>query len=168
MLAGASLHPRDRLVDGAGQGPRPRPAHGQDAEGNTMSDWTVDTLRELMDQRFADQEKAVQAALAAAKEAVAAALAAAEKAVVKAELSSKDRLDAHNGLQQQLENLMATLMPRVEAEQRIATNADKIDVLAARLDKMDGRSHGLSAGWGVLVAAMTLIIGVVAVYAALR
>lgn len=38
MLAGASLHPRDQLVDGAGQGPRPRPAHGQDAEGNA---WPV-------------------------------------------------------------------------------------------------------------------------------
>lgn len=133
-----------------------------------MSDWTVDTLRELMEQRFADQEKAVQAALAAAKEAVAAALAAAEKAVVKAELSAKDRLDAHNGLQQQIQSILSTLMPRVEAEQRDANNADKIDAIATRQDKMEGRSSGFSAGWAVLVAAVTVIVGIVALYAALR
>jgi hypothetical protein len=63
---------------------------------------------------------------------------------------------------------MATLMPRVEAEQRIATNADKIDVIAARLDKMDGRSHGMSTSWAVLIGAMTLVVGVLAVYAALK
>ena len=36
-----------------------------------MSQWTIETLKELMEQRFIDQDKAVQAALQAAKEAVA-------------------------------------------------------------------------------------------------
>ena len=42
--------------------------------------WTVETLKAHFEQRFADQEKAVSAALASAEKAVAAALAAAEKA----------------------------------------------------------------------------------------
>jgi len=42
--------------------------------------WTVETLKSHFEQRFIDVDKAVNAALAAAKEAVAAALAAAEKA----------------------------------------------------------------------------------------
>lgn len=44
-----------------------------------ISGWTVDTLKEYVGQRFADQDKAVQAALLAAKEAVLKAEAASEK-----------------------------------------------------------------------------------------
>jgi hypothetical protein len=47
------------------------------------------TLKEYVDRRFDDQEKAVQAALMAADKGVSAALASAEKAVDKAESSSE-------------------------------------------------------------------------------
>jgi hypothetical protein len=46
----------------------------------TSGAWTIETLKQHFDQRLMDQDKAVQAALAAAEKAVAAALAAAEKA----------------------------------------------------------------------------------------
>lgn len=54
-----------------------------DADG-----WTVVTLKAYFEQRFADYEKAVSAALAAAEKAVAAALAAAEKAREQAQADS--------------------------------------------------------------------------------
>jgi hypothetical protein len=47
------------------------------------------TLKEYVDRRFDDQEKAVQAALLAADKGVSAALASAEKAVDKAEAGSE-------------------------------------------------------------------------------
>ncbi len=140
--------------------------------------WNVDTLRvhleamvdaaaALNTQRFTDTDKAVQAALAAQEKAVAAALSAAERAVNKAEAAAEKRADAANEFRGQLSDQAARLMPRAEAEQRIQTVADKIDVLAARVDKTEGRSGGVGVGWGYLAAAIGVIAGLVAIYIAL-
>src|ERR1700677_2135325 len=51
------------------------------------SEWTVETLKAHYDQRFIDQDRAVQAALNAA-----------EKAVTKAETASEKRFDGVNEL----------------------------------------------------------------------
>lgn len=119
-------------------------------------------------QRFADTDKAVQAALVAQEKAVAAALAAAERAVNKAEAAAEKRADAANEFRGQLADQAARLMPRAEAEQRIGTVADKIDALAARVDKTEGRSGGVNAGWMILAAAVPMIAAVIAMVTALR
>src|SRR5688572_25286977 len=89
--------------------------------GETQKDesgWTVDTLgqhiRDLMeaesrrvDERFADQKDATITALAAAKE-----------ATTKAEVSATERLEAHNGVQEQSARDRATFVPRNEIESR--------------------------------------------------
>jgi len=90
------------------------------------SSWTVDTLKshfeELLaevdkryEQRFEGQEKAVNAALTAAKEAVA-----------KAENAAEKRFDSVNEFRGQLSDQARTFMPRPESEQRMQTLDDKI------------------------------------------
>lgn len=135
-------------------------------------EWTLETLAvHLMalcdertiryEQRFTAQEKAVAAALISAKE-----------AVNKAEMATEKRFDASNAYRAQLSEQAATFMPRLEAEQRIAQNTEKIDNLAAstshsfasmgsRLDKMVGRSTGLADGWGYLVGFVGLVGGAI-------
>ena len=73
------------------------------------SEWTVETLKAHYDQRFIDQDRAVQAALNAA-----------EKAVTKAETASEKRFDAVNEFRAQLADQAQTFIPRAEAELQFA------------------------------------------------
>lgn len=59
------------------------------------------------------------------------------------------------------------LMPRAEAEARFAVLAEKIDSIASRLDRGEGRSGGLGAGWGYLVGAAGLVAAIIAIFVAL-
>lgn len=150
------------------------------------SGWTVDTLlayvdrilqerderyRELiraversMEQGFIEKEKAVNAALTAAKEAVA-----------KAETAAEKRFDNQNEFRAQLADQATLFIPRREAEQGQQRNAEKIEatdrrvaevtaLFSARLDKLDGRSAGINSSVGFVfatIAAGAAIIGVV-------
>jgi hypothetical protein len=105
----------------------------------------VDHLRDLMDQRFRAQEQAID----------------------KAERSVERRLEGMNEFRQTLTDQAATFMPRGEAEQRAGANAEKIDGLAARLDRLEGRSGGASATWGYIFAAVAAIVAVMSVVALL-
>lgn len=111
----------------------------------------------LTSQRFTDQDRAVLAALAAQEKAIGAALAAAERAVGKSELAAEKRFDAVNEFRAQLADQATTFIPRAEAEQRMAANAEKIDALATRIDRTEGHSGGMNAGWAIL-AGVTLVI----------
>jgi hypothetical protein len=154
------------------------------------SDWTVDNLREylerriddehaltlqqfvalhaLLEERYGTQTKALDAAFVAAEKAVQTALASAEKAVVKAETAAERRFESVNEFRQTLTDQATTFMPRTEAEQRIATNAEKIDALAARVDKTEGRSGGLGTSWSLLVSAVSLIAVIITIYLATK
>jgi len=110
----------------------------------------------------------VQAALVAQEKAVAAALAAADRAVSKAELAAGARFDSVNEFRAALTDQTATFIPRAECEQRIATNAEKIDVLAARLDKQEGRSGGLNAGWAIVGSVVLVVSAVITTYIAIH
>ncbi len=124
-----------------------------------MNGWTLETLKEHYDSRFDAQEKAVMAALAAA-----------EKAVIKAETAAERRFESVNEFRGQLTDQAATFMPRLEAEQRIGQLAEKVEGLikanaatftsmGTRLDLAQGRSSGLAAGWGFLVAGIGALVG---------
>jgi hypothetical protein len=130
---------------------------------NDDSPWSLETLRiyletliraanESVTQRFEDRDKAVSAAFAAAKEAVA-----------KAELAAEKRLDSVNEFRAQLSDQTATFIPRAEAEQRFVTTNDKISELAARQDRNEGKSTGISTLWGVIVGAIGLVAAVVTI-----
>ncbi len=57
------------------------------------SGWTLDTLKEFTDQRFADADKAIAAALIAQEKQVSASLESTKEAITKAEASADKRFD---------------------------------------------------------------------------
>lgn len=122
-----------------------------------VSGWTVDTLKEHFSQRFTDSDKAIQAALLAAKE-----------AVLKAENATEKRFEATNEFRGQLADQTATLLPRSEYDSNHKALEDKIDALTDRMNRNDGKSSGLSAGWGYLVGAIVLAATIISVILALN
>jgi hypothetical protein len=125
--------------------------------GETQKDesgWTVDTLKEFMTQRFADQDKAVQAALLAAKE-----------AVLKAEVASEKRFESVNEFRGQLADQTATLMPRQEYTVQHAALMEKVNDLTDRVNISDGKARGsqitvgkIYAGLGAAVTILSIIV----------
>ena len=126
------------------------------------------SLREYVDGRFEAQEKAVAAALAAAKSAVDAALAAAQKAVDKAEAASEKRFESVNEFRAALSDASRLNMPRTEAEQQIRTLNDKIEVVSARLAAREERGEGKGQVWSLIGAVVAVIASLVAIVVALR
>lgn len=135
--------------------------------GDGGSGWTLDTLLVHVkalyaesdlryQQRYDAQQKALDAALLAAKEAVQAALAAAKEAVVKAELSADKRLELLN----ELRTGVATT-EQLEALEKVVTELGK------RIDRSEGHSQGLGAGWGYLLAVIGAVAAVIAVVVSL-
>ena len=109
-------------------------------------------------QRFDAQGQALTAALLAAEKAVQTALIAAEKAVAKAETANEKRFESVNEFRKTLSDQTASFPSRVELQ----ALADRVSDLATRMDKTEGRSSGLSTGWGVLVAVAGLALAAVA------
>ncbi len=124
----------------------------------------LDMLREEMDkryqQRFDAQQQALQDALVAQEKAVTAALMAADRAVVKAETASEKRFDGVNEFRGAMADLQSGLMPRSEAEQRIAALAEKFDDLADRVNRSEGKGSGVAASWAVGVAAVFVLLAI--------
>lgn len=104
-------------------------------------------------QRFDAQEKAVREALLAAERAVQVAEANAEKW----RMNSNEWRGAMNDRER-------NLMPRIEAERAIAANSEKIDALATRLDRTEGRSGGLHSGWLWILGGVGLISTVINIF----
>jgi hypothetical protein len=136
------------------------------------SGWTIDTLREHVEallgekdlrdqQRYDSQVKALEAALTAQQEAVRAAMAAAERAGEKVEIASEKRFDQVNEFRQLVQDIIASLMPRAEAEQRLTGLAEKVEELKLAVGKGAARGAGLAAGWGYLLGAVGLAAAII-------
>jgi hypothetical protein len=115
-----------------------------------MSDWTTETLKELMEQRFVDQDKAVQAALLAAKE-----------AVLKAETATEKRFEASNEFRAQLADQTATFIPRPEFTAKYGALEDKVSALTDRLNKSQGEAEGSQLTKGNIYAALAAAVGII-------
>lgn len=101
-----------------------------------------------------------------AKDALAASIASAEKAVTKAEMANEKRFESVNEFRAQQTDLMARFMPRLEAETWKQSSGEKIDMIVSRMDRLEGRSGGMAAGWGIIVSAVVVsssVIGAVIV-----
>lgn len=83
------------------------------------------------EQRFADSNTAVNAALVAQEKAVTAALTAANAAVTKAETAAERRFESQNEFRAQLTDQAATFIRRTEVEQIIKAWESKADDRAA-------------------------------------
>jgi hypothetical protein len=144
----------------------------------SVSGWTVDTLHGHMtrvlaemdhryQQRYEAQQEGVAAALAAQEKAVAAALQAADRAVIKAETASEKRFDSVNEFRGAMADQTATLMPRVEAEARLASMTEKLGELADRLNRSEGKGSGLASAGSILVAVISVVFGLAGIALAL-
>jgi len=128
----------------------------------------IEAMRREVGQRFTASDDATKAALAAADKNTSAALDAAQRAVSKAESAVDKRLEGMNEFRGAVQDITATMMPRAEAENRIATLAKEMAALAARMDRGDGRGSGLSSGLVYLcmgIAALGGILGIIAAFA---
>jgi hypothetical protein len=86
------------------------------------------------------------------------ALIAAEKAVAKAETANEKRFESVNEFRKTLSDQTASFPSRVELQ----ALADRVSDLATRMDKTEGKSSGLNAGWAYLIAAAGIVVAVIA------
>jgi hypothetical protein len=122
------------------------------------------SLREYVDRRFDDQDKAVQTALTSAEKAVVAALAAAKEAVSKAETANDKRFDSVNEFRAQLADQTANLMPRTEYTVQHKAIEEKLADLINRVNTSDGKSSGFDKSWAMFLAVIgvgLVVIGLV-------
>lgn len=124
----------------------------------------IDDLREMLNERYATQTRAVDAAFLAQSTAMATALTAAErlvqtaasateKAIGKAELAGDKRFESVNEFRGQLRDQAATFLPRTEylaGHQSLAEkiegvgtrHADRLGLVESRLDVLAGSAGG--------------------------
>ena len=119
-----------------------------------VSGWTTDTLKMYVDQRMIDQEKAMEKAFVAQEKAVASAFDASNTAIVKSELASEKRFESVNEFRQTLSDQAASFLPRAEADRVTSSNAEKIQGLTDRLNRMDAQGEGSKITMGKLTAAL--------------
>jgi hypothetical protein len=92
-------------------------------------------------------KEALAAALAAAKELVTAQALAQSQAAEKAELSTTKQIDQ-----------IGLRLDALRGEQN-----QRIDELKERIDRGEGKTAGLGQAWGIAIAAITVLIGIVSV-----
>jgi phosphopantetheinyl transferase (holo-ACP synthase) len=139
------------------------PARAEDISARELQ--SIMTERERANnQRFDAQEKAVAAALAAAKEAVAKAEAAAEK-----------RFEGLNEFRGTLKDQQATLMPRAEVSVLLKSMDDKFKAMEEkhrgtdeRLAAIVARGEGINWLIGLIGALIGAASGMIVAFAALR
>lgn len=124
--------------------------------------WTVETLREHVAELMTAEREKNEVRFQAMKESTTTALAAAQRAVEKAESAVEKRLEGMNEFRGSLADQARLLMPRAEADSRMAQLAEQLKNLASRVDRQEGRGSGLNAGWGYLVGAVGLLGGLMA------
>lgn len=142
------------------------------ARDDTLHLWTqVAKDVAILEERLSGLDRLVEArfvAVSATGEAqadkVVLALAAADKAVLKAEAATSERFAAVNEFRQTLSDQAGSFINRDQFEALRETLA----ALAARLDRIEGRSTGISAGWGYLLGAVGLAATIISVLIATR
>lgn len=104
------------------------------------------------------------------------------EATRKAEAASEHRFDGVNEFRGQLRDQAATFIPRLEYDTRQAALAEivraslasldeRLTGLLSRLDRIEGKSTGLNAGWGYLIGGVGLLattISLLTFFAALK
>jgi len=127
--------------------------------------FAIAELDKRVDQRFEQNDKALQAALLAAKEAVAAALTAAKEAVDKAETAAGKRFEATNEFRGQLSDQAAQFMSREVADAQFRELRNLVSELQRRTDIAEGKLSGGRETNANLYAFVAGLSGLVAIAA---
>lgn len=158
--------------------------------GQVESGWSVDTLhqhfqrqlddmRDMLNERYATQVKAVdaaflaqqtamQTALTAAERAVQTALLSAEKAVGKAEVATEKRFESVNEFRAQLSDQTNGFLPREVADAAFADLRSQVAALQGRLDRSEGGTmerresrHGMDRTAALWLSAAAIVVAIV-------
>jgi hypothetical protein len=105
------------------------------------------SLREYVDVRFAGQQEAVGAALAAAKEAVG-----------KAEKSTDTRFELISDAIKELSVRLGTMIPRQESIHIHDATHEKVEDLEKRLIKVEEKGSGSHQNWQTILAVAGVIV----------
>jgi chromosome segregation ATPase len=128
-----------------------------------------DAVMRERDERYAQHFEMLRQLCEAQQRELQSALASLDRQIQRSEETTERRFDAVNTARRVGDDAARLMMPRSEAVQRDQALDDKIQALAARLDRSDGRSRGLNAGWAYLIAAIGMLASIVtAVYAISR
>lgn len=143
-----------------------------------MSDlaWTVETLRAHFeailrerDERYKQENECLMHVIEAQQRELQTALQALSKQIAKAEEMTERRFEGVSTARRVGDDLARQMMPRTEAVQRDAALDEKITAITARMDRNDGRTRGLNAGWAYLVAGIGAVASIATmVYAIAR
>lgn len=116
-------------------------------------------LRQHIDQQVVQ----IQGALDAARRETGIIHAASEKAIQKAEAASEKRFEGVNEFREQLSDQAKDFMPRELADAQLAELRKQISDLQRGESKTEGRDAGSDKTLGYLIAASTLVLGIVVV-----
>ena len=128
------------------------------------SGWSVDTLRQHLSEMAAERDKRLdqridyEAKLAEERDK------RYEQRFLAQESATAYMRQVTNEFRGQLADQQSTFITRTETLARAQSNADKIDALATRIDRTEGRSTGLNAGWGWLIGAVGLIGALISIF----
>lgn len=117
----------------------------------------INALERLTDAKLANVSTLVHAHA----ERVVLALAAADKAVLKAEVATEKRFESVNEFRQTLSDQTRSFISRVEFDAVRDANGARVADLASRLDKTEGKTVGLNAGWIYLLGGLSVVATVV-------
>jgi chromosome segregation ATPase len=125
---------------------------------------SIEQLTVLRDEKYDDKlnsfKEGVSLRFAAQEKAVAAAMAASQAAIDKAESAAQRRFEGVNEFRNTLSDQQRTLIPRAEAEVRISAIEKQLDTLRDELTSVRARSLGVAAGWGWAVGVVGIVIAV--------
>ena len=105
-------------------------------------------------------KEAVSAALTAVKVQYDSAMAASSKAIDKADAATEKRFDSVNEFRKTLSDQATNFLGRLEYEANHNALTDRISALTSRFDTWEGKAKGMGEGWGILVAAGGLAVGI--------
>jgi hypothetical protein len=121
--------------------------------------------QKALDAAFTAQKDAVSTAMVAQKEASNNALAAQDRAVAKAENAAEKRFEGADKARLEQAEQQRTLMPRSEAENRMAMLSEKIGVLEGFRTEQLSRGNGAKEGYGWAVGLVGLVLSILAIIA---
>lgn len=110
----------------------------------------IEDIRAENDRRFTSQEKAVETAFAASKE-----------AITKSEIAVEKRSDAVYVTITKLQDALAAVMPRAEAEQRFNSLTEKLSELNTYRSTTEGQDKGKDKTWAVIITIIGVGIAII-------
>jgi hypothetical protein len=121
--------------------------------------------QKALDAAFTAQKDAVNTAMVAQKEAGSNALAAQDRAVAKAENAAEKRFEGADKARLEQAEQQRTLMPRSEAENRLAAMSEKIGVLEGFRTEMLSKGSGAKEGYGWAIGVVGFVLTILSIVA---